>query len=131
MASEGTRRALTPHFGSSSKSGRRRADGPAESPGRPYRRPGISTQRPGSTAGDGSRKSTPSWAIAIEQWLCFVLGVICIVCGAFGVLARQVKGPLSGSFAWLGSAYLPTLRVTAFLCFLMGLLLMRRGWSRP
>ena len=126
MAFRHTGRALTAHFGPPGKDRRsptgysRRANG----------RPLNAKQSPESTAGDGSKDFTPSWVADIEQWICFVLGVICIACGALGVFAKQVKGPPSGSIAWLGSAYVPALRLTALLCLFMGLLLARRGWSR-
>ncbi|HEY4008514.1 MAG TPA: hypothetical protein VGM11_00060 [Acidobacteriaceae bacterium] len=71
----------------------------------------------------------PAWAAVIGQWTFFVLGVFCVVCGVLGVFARRVEGPLSASVAWLGSAYVPTLRVTALLCVFVGLVLVRRGWS--
>ena len=125
MAFGHTGRALTTHLGPTGK-GRRSPTGHSRGTnGRPLN----AKQSPESTAGDGSKNFTPSWVADIEQWICFVLGMICIACGAFGVFTKQVKGPPSGSVPWLGSGYGPALRLTALLCFFMGLLLVRRGWS--
>jgi hypothetical protein len=100
--------------------------------GRADKQPPSVKQKAESTARDEQPKdSTPAMAAVIGQWICFVLGVVCIVCGAFGIRVKHIEGPPSASVAWLGSAYMPTLRVTALLCLFLGLLLVRRGWSSP
>ena len=131
MASGDTGRTLTTHFGSMGKGRDHATDSPAGFSGRTYSQPLNAKQKTESTAGDGPKDFTPAWVDVTGQWLRFVLGVVCIVCGAFGIFARQIEGPPSASVAWLGSAYMPTLRVTALLCLFMGLLLMRHGWSSP
>jgi hypothetical protein len=98
---------------------------------RTYAQSSNTKQKAQSTAEDEPKDFTPSRAAVIEQWMCFVLGVVCIACGAFGVFANHFEGPSSALVAWLGQAYIPVLRVTALLCLFMGLMLMRRGWSSP
>jgi hypothetical protein len=98
---------------------------------RTYTQPLNAKQKSQSTAEDEPKDFTPSRAAVIEQWICFVLGVVCVACGAFGVFANQIQSPSSAFVAWLGSAYMTALRVTALLCLFMGVLLMRRGWSSP
>ena len=56
--------------------------------------------------------------VAIEQWICLVLGVICIASGIWG------------AFLKLSQTYAPTLRITAVACFVMGLVLVRRAWAQ-
>jgi hypothetical protein len=65
--------------------------------------------------------------VAVEQWICLVLGVVCIASGIWGIFLNASQNGLSTCLAWLGSAYVPTLRVTATGCLVMGLVLVRRG----
>jgi hypothetical protein len=106
-------------------------DSPTGFAHRTYRQPMNAKQKAESTARDEAKDLTPARASVIEQWICFVLGMVCIVCGAFGIFAEQIEDSPSASVAWLGSAYMPTLWVTALLCLVMGLLLVRHGWSSP
>jgi hypothetical protein len=129
MASKHTGRGLTAYFGSVGKGGDHAVDSPTGFSRRTYRQPLSAKQKAGSRAGDEPKDLTPSKADVIGQWICFVLGVVCIVCGAIGIFAKQIDGPPPASVAWLGSAYIPTLRVTALFCLFMGLLLVRREWS--
>jgi hypothetical protein len=131
MASGHTGRMLT-YFGSMGKGGAHAVDSLTELSRRTYRQPLNAKQKAESRARDKPKDSALSKAAAIGQWTCFVLGVVCTVCGAFGIFAQHIEGPPpSASVAWLGSAYMPTLRVTALLCLSMGLVLVRRGWSSP
>ena len=131
MASGHTGRMLT-YFGSMDKGGDHAVDSPAGSSSHTYRQPLNAKQKAGSTARDKPKGFMPVRASVIGQWICFVLGVVCIVCGAFGIFAKHIiEDPPSASVAWLGSAYMPTLRVTALLCLFMGLLLVRHGWRSP
>ena len=130
MASGHTGRMLT-YFGSMGKRGAHAEGSPTGFSRRTYRQSLNARQRAESTATDGPKDFTSSRAAVIEQWICFVLGVLCIACGAFGVFANPMEGPPSAFVAWLRSAYMPALRVTALLCLFMGLLLVRRGWSSP
>ena len=75
------------------------------------------------------QKSAPANSIAVEQWLCFVLGFACMAFGAWGILMRTGQGALSKQIAWLGSLYAPSLRLTAIACLSLGIVLIRRGWS--
>jgi hypothetical protein len=131
MASEDSGRTLTTDFRSIGTGRNQIVDNPRAWFSRStYRKSLNAKQNPESTARRKSKDFTPSRAAVIGQWVCLVLGVVCVVCGAFGIFARQMEGSPSASAAWLGSAYMPTLRVTALLCLSMGLLLVRRGWSR-
>jgi hypothetical protein len=125
-------RTLTTYFRSMGKSRDRPVDYPgAGLLGRAYKQPPGAQQTTESTARDEPKAFMPAWAFVMGQWICFLLGVICIVCGAFGIFAKHLEEPPSASAAWLGSAYMPTLRVTALLCLFLGWLLMRRGWGSP
>jgi hypothetical protein len=65
--------------------------------------------------------------VAIEQWICLVLGVVCIASGIWGIFLKVSQNCVPTRLAWLGSSYFPTLRVTAVGCLVMGLVLVRRG----
>ncbi len=65
--------------------------------------------------------------IAIEQWICVLLGVVCIASGIWGVLLKPSQNALPAYLAWLATAFVPTLRITAVACLVMGLVLVRRG----
>ena len=67
---------------------------------------------------------------AIELWLCFILGLICMICGILGLCTAPSQAPPSVDTAWLRAAYVPALRVTAVACFLMGAILGRKGWTQ-
>ena len=78
---------------------------------------------------EAEQKSAPANSIAVEQWLCFVLGFACMAFGAWGICMRPGQDVLSEYMAWLRSLYVPALRLTAVACFGVGLVLIRRGWS--
>jgi hypothetical protein len=65
--------------------------------------------------------------VAIEQWVCMVLGVVCIASGTCGIFMKLSQNALPAYLAWLTMAYVPTLRITAVACLVMGLVLVRRG----
>ena len=80
--------------------------------------------------GGGEQKNSQYTTIAvIEQWICFVLGLVCMAFGIRGICMKPEQNALSASIAWLGSLYVPTLRVTALVCIGLGVLLARRGWA--
>ena len=92
--------------------------------------------RPGSLRGQKRRKkeevkqkSAPPKTIVVEQWLCFLLGFVCMAFGAWGICLKPGEYALSEHIAWLGSLYVPTLRLTAVVCLGMGVMLIRQGWS--
>jgi hypothetical protein len=68
---------------------------------------------------------------AIELWLCFILGVLCMICGILGLCMASSQAPAPTDTAWLRTAYVPALRVTSVACFLMGAILGRKGWAQP
>jgi hypothetical protein len=131
MDSGGAGRTLTTYFRSTGKGSDQAVDGPTGFSRRNYWQSLNPKQKAESTARNEPKDFTHARSTLIGQWLCFALGVACIVCGAFGIFAKHIEGSPSASVAWLGSAYVPTLRGTALLCFSLGLLLVRRGWGGP
>jgi hypothetical protein len=69
--------------------------------------------------------------VVAEQWLCFLLGFICMACGGWGIFMKYSLDLSSGYVSWLGSAYGPILRFTAVACLVSGAVLLRRGLTRP
>jgi hypothetical protein len=75
-----------------------------------------------------ARRDSRFWLIvAIEQWICLVLGVVCIASGTWGVFLKLSQDALPAYLAWLATVYVPTLRITAVACLVMGIVLVRRG----
>jgi hypothetical protein len=75
------------------------------------------------------RQGAPPDRIVVEQWICFVLGFICMAFGIWGLCIKSGQSAPSSYMAWLGSLYVPTLRVTAIVCVGFGVTLIRRGWA--
>jgi hypothetical protein len=73
----------------------------------------------------------PTATIVVEQWICFVLGFVCMACGIWGICMKPGQSALSIYIAWLGSLYVPALRITAAACLGLGVMLVRRGWAHP
>jgi hypothetical protein len=78
---------------------------------------------------DEQESAQPSTTAVIEQWICLVLGLVCMAFGMWGLCMQPEQDALSEYIAWLGSLYMPTLRVTAVLCIGLGVMLARRGWA--
>ena len=78
---------------------------------------------------EDKQKGTSPKAIIVEQWICFVLGFACMAFGIWGICMNPGQYALSAYNAWLGSLYVPALRVTAVACLGMGVVLIRRGWT--
>jgi hypothetical protein len=82
--------------------------------------------------GRGEQESgQPKMIIVIEQWICLVLGVVCVIFGIWGICMKPEQDALSTYIAWLGSLYMPALRITAVVCIGLGVMLARRGWAHP
>jgi hypothetical protein len=80
--------------------------------------------------GGGEQESAqPKMIVVIEQWMCLVLGLVCMAFGMCGICTKPGQDALSEHIAWLGSLYMPTLRVTAVACVGLGVMLIRRGWA--
>jgi len=80
--------------------------------------------------GGGEQESAqPKMIVVIEQWICLVLGLVCMAFGIWGIYMKPEQNALSAYIAWLGSLYMPTLRVTAVVCIGLGVMLTRRGWA--
>jgi hypothetical protein len=69
--------------------------------------------------------------VVVEQWICFTLGLVCVAFGVGGIVMTPRQHALSTYIAWLGSLYVPTLRVTAVVCLGLGVMLIRLGWEGP
>lgn len=69
--------------------------------------------------------------VVAEQYLCLLLGLICMACGGWGICMKYSLDLSSGYISRLGSAYEPTLRLTAVACFVLGAVLVRLGFARP
>jgi hypothetical protein len=79
--------------------------------------------------GDEQESPQPKMILIVEQWICFVLGLVCMVFGMWAICMKPEQDALSEYIAWLGSLYMPTLRVTAAVCIGLGVMLARRGWA--
>jgi hypothetical protein len=80
--------------------------------------------------GGGEQESAqPKMIVVIEQWICLVLGLVCMAFGMWGICMKPEQDALSAYIAWLGSHYMPTLRLTAVVCVGLGVMLIRRGWA--
>jgi hypothetical protein len=79
--------------------------------------------------GGEQESAQPKMVVVIEQWICLVLGLVCMAFGMWGICVKPGQDALSAYIAWLGSLYLPTLRVTAVVCIGLGVMLARRGWA--
>jgi len=73
------------------------------------------------------KRAQPTTTAVIEQWICFLLGLACIVFGTWGICMKPEQDALSAYIAWLGSLYVPALRVMAVVCVGLGAMLIRRG----
>jgi hypothetical protein len=72
-----------------------------------------------------------SLIIVIEQWLCLVLGIVCMVLGILGISVRPGQSALPAHHAWAGLGYVTLLRITAAACLAVGVVLVRLGWTQP
>ena len=94
------------------------------------REPTLSVGQGVREKGGGEQESDqPTTTAVIEQWICFVLGLVCMAFGMWGICMKPEQDALSEYIAWLGSLYMPTLRVTAVVCIGLGVMLARRGWA--
>ncbi len=88
----------------------------------------LSVRQGAREKGGGERKSAqPTTIVVIEQWVCLVLGLLCMAFGIWGICMKPEQDALSAYIAWLGSLYVPTLRITAVVCVGLGVMLIRRG----
>jgi hypothetical protein len=70
-----------------------------------------------------------SLIVVIEQWICLVLGIVCMVSGTLGISMSPGQNDLPAHLAWAGLGYVPLLRVTAAACLALGVVLVRLGWT--
>jgi hypothetical protein len=98
---------------------------------------GALRPEPTLSAGQGVRKkgrgkqesAQPEMIVVVEQWICLVLGLVCMGFEMWGICRKPEQHAPSAHIAWLGSLSTPTLRVTAVVCIGLGAVLARRGWA--
>jgi hypothetical protein len=62
--------------------------------------------------GRGKQESAqPEMIVVVEQWICLVLGLVCMGFEMWGICRKPEEDALSAHIAWLGSLSTPTLRV--------------------
>ena len=66
--------------------------------------------------------------VVIEQWICVVLGISCMVSGVVGIAMDPCLNDVATGLHWPKSIYVPLLRITAAVCFVLGVVLFRLGW---
>jgi hypothetical protein len=59
--------------------------------------------------------------VAMEQWLCLLLGFVCTVCGGWGVCIKYNLDLSFGYISWLRSGHRSTSRSTAVVCLVSGI----------
>jgi hypothetical protein len=79
---------------------------------------------------EGTTRIVPRIVVA-EQWLCFLLGLICVICGVCGLFMKCDQDSLFACIRWLGAANGPILRSTAIACSVVGAVLVRCGLASP
>jgi hypothetical protein len=89
------------------------------------RRGGQNTKRD-----EGTNRVVPPIVVA-EQWLCSLLGLICVICGVCGLFMKYNQDSPLACIRWLGSAHGPILRFTAVACCAVGAALVRCGLASP
>jgi hypothetical protein len=70
-----------------------------------------------------------SLIVVIEQWICLILGIVCMVAGTLGISMNPGQDDLPAHLAWAGLGYVPLLRITAAVCVALGVVLVRLGWA--
>jgi hypothetical protein len=78
----------------------------------------------------GTTRIVPRIVVA-EQWLCFLLGLICVICGVCGLFMKCDQDSPFACIRWLGAANGPILRSTAIACSVVGAVLVRCGLASP
>jgi hypothetical protein len=79
---------------------------------------------------EGTTRTIPRIVVA-EQWLCFLLGLICLICGVYGFFMKYNQDSPDAYIRWLGPSYGPVLRFTAISCIALGVVLVRHGLASP
>jgi len=69
--------------------------------------------------------------VVAEQWLCFLLGLICMICGVYGLFMKYRQDSPFAYIQWLGPAYGLILRSIAIACVVLGVVLIRCGLANP
>jgi hypothetical protein len=94
------------------------------------RTPGPRRGGQNSKRDEGATRIVPRIVVA-EQWLCFLLGLICVICGVCGLFMKYNQDSPFAYIRWLKPAHEPILRFTAIACFVVGAVLVRCGLASP
>jgi hypothetical protein len=79
---------------------------------------------------EGTTRIVPRIVVA-EQWFCFLLGLICVICGVCGLFMKYNQDSPFACIRWLGAAHEPILRATAIACIVVGAILVHCGLASP
>jgi hypothetical protein len=131
MADTGTGQILVTKVISPIQSYDRGTDSLYEEVGHLSRERTLSVGRSMRERGGEQESAQSKMIVVIEQWICLVLGFICMAFGMWGICMKPGQDALSEHLAWLGSLYMPTLRATAVVCTGLGVMLIRWGWAHP
>jgi hypothetical protein len=88
-----------------------------------------SEQKIEKKAGTSQSGFSLSLIVVIEQWICLLLGIICMVSGALGISMSLGQHDLHAHLACAGLGYVPLLRITAATCLALGIVLVHLGWT--
>jgi len=69
--------------------------------------------------------------VVAEQWFCCLWGLICMICGVYGLFVSFDQDSPFAFLRWLGAVQEPVLRFTAVACFVVGVVLVRCGLASP
>jgi hypothetical protein len=94
-----------------------------------HERPSSAEQGMKNNEKDEREDSRFKLIAAIEQWICLVLGIACMVSGTLGISMNPGQNDLPAHLAWTGFGYVPLLRITAAACLALGVVLVRLGWT--
>jgi hypothetical protein len=65
--------------------------------------------------------------VVVEQWFCCLWGLICVICGVYGIFVGFDQDSPFTFIQWLGLVQGPILRSTAIACLVVGVVLIRYG----
>ena len=69
--------------------------------------------------------------VVAEQWFCCLWGLVCVICGVYGLFVICNQDAPFAFIRWLGAVQGPILRSTAIACVVIGAVLVRCGLAGP
>jgi hypothetical protein len=72
-----------------------------------------------------------SRVLVVEQWFCCMWGLICMICGVYGLFVSYDQDSPFSFIQWLGLVHAPVLRSIAIACFVAGVVLIHYGLTGP